>query len=150
MDVDPTWRGQDVGGRCLTGSALAGKIQPFGIQVSHSAPCSVLIGSLNPGDWRLNCSPTGQEPGWPCLSEAQDTSSHQTCSKVGTQKGQGTAPLPLRQWFISLREFHHRVPKCTVVVCVLTTAHITLQARSSPAKLETTSRGIDTAKSLLS
>lgn len=97
MDVDPTWRGQDEGGRCLTGSALAGKIQPFCIQVSHSAPCSVLIGSLSPGDWRLTCS-----PGWPCLPKAQDISSHQTCSKVGTQKGQGTAPPPLGQWFTSL------------------------------------------------
>lgn len=63
------------------------------------------------------CSPTGQEPGWPCLLEAQDTSSHQTCSKVGTQKGQGTAAPPLGQWFTPLREFHHRV-QSALSLCV--------------------------------
>lgn len=92
--MEPTWRGQDTGGRCLTGLALAGKIQPSCTQVCHSVPCSVLIGSLSPGDSRLNCSPTGQEPSWPCLPEAQGISSHEACSKAGTQKGQGQHPRP--------------------------------------------------------
>lgn len=121
MDVDSTWRGQDAGRRCLTGLSLAGKIQPSCTQVCHSVPCSVSIGSLSPGDWRLNCSPTGQEPSWSCLSEVQDISSHETCSKAGTPKGQGQHLRPsgsgLRPYESSMR-IPREGPKCTVVARV--------------------------------